>query len=88
MLLTIEGLMEYVMLVLLIKAIKTKKSATKDIKKLIKRQPPPIFNRKTNKLHNFQTQLKAYFINFKNTINTKTKKVSFTATYLKETTLK
>lgn len=73
---------------LLVKAVKTKKSASEDMGRLIKRQPPPMFNGKTSELRNFQTQLRAYFIDFENTIDTETKKVSFAATRLEGTALK
>ncbi|KAK1248448.1 hypothetical protein MKX08_006668 [Trichoderma sp. CBMAI-0020] len=57
---------------LLVKVIKTRKSVTEDMGRLIKRQPPPM----------------AYFIDFENTIDTETKKVSFAATRLEGTALK
>ncbi|PTB35223.1 hypothetical protein M441DRAFT_123189, partial [Trichoderma asperellum CBS 433.97] len=65
-----------------------KKEIKKDMGILIKRQPPPIFNGKISELRPFQTQLRAYFIDFKNTINTEDKKVSFAASRLKGTALK
>jgi hypothetical protein len=47
-----------------------------------------MYNSKVSKLYAFQTQLKAYFKDFKNTLNTEAKKVSFTALRLKGTALK
>jgi hypothetical protein len=60
----------------------------KDMGILIKRQPPPMFNGKVSELRAFQTQLKAYFKDFENTLDTETKKVSFAASRLEGTALK
>jgi hypothetical protein len=73
---------------ILVKKANGNKTNTKDMGILIKRQPPPMFNGKVSELREFQTQLKAYFMDFKNTLNTETKKVSFAASRLEGTALK
>jgi hypothetical protein len=67
---------------------KPKKPIKKDMGILIKRQPPPMFNGKVSELRAFQTQLKAYFKDFENTLDTENKKVSFAASRLEGTALK
>jgi hypothetical protein len=65
-----------------------KKPTKKDMGVLIKRQPPPMYGGKTSELRSFQTQLRAYFMDFEDTIDTDQKKVSFAASRLEGTALK